>query len=58
MASAWIEHIRDFAKRNGVTYGCALSDKKCAAEYKKMKSPPPEKKVEKRQKKNLITFSS
>jgi hypothetical protein len=34
MPSAWIEHIKDFAKRKGITYGCALSDPKCSEEYK------------------------
>jgi hypothetical protein len=25
-ASAWVEHIKKYAKDNGITYGCALSD--------------------------------
>lgn len=33
MVSAWVEHIRDFAKRNNLTYGCALSDPNCSKEY-------------------------
>ena len=33
MPSAWVEHIKEFAKRKGMTYGCALSDAECKAEY-------------------------
>lgn len=33
----WIKHIRDFAKRNGVTYSCALSDPRCVEEYRNPK---------------------
>ncbi len=35
----WILHIRDYAKRNKVTYSCALSDPKCLEEYKQKKLP-------------------
>jgi hypothetical protein len=42
--SKWIEHIRDFAKRNNLTYGCALSDPKCSEEYR-IKNPKPVKAV-------------
>jgi len=41
--SKWVEHIKDFAKRNNLTYGCALSDPKCSEEYR-VKFPKPDKK--------------
>ena len=34
----WIKHIREYAKRNGVTYSCALIDPRCVEEYR---NPPP-----------------
>lgn len=39
MTNAWIEHIKQFAKRKGLTYGCSLSDPQCKAEYYAKKSP-------------------
>lgn len=48
MPSKWIEHIRDFAKRNNLTYGCALSDPKCSEEYRN-KYPKPVKAVKGKQ---------
>jgi hypothetical protein len=39
MTNAWIEHIKQFAKRKGLTYGCSLSDPECKAEYYAKKSP-------------------
>jgi hypothetical protein len=30
--SKWIQHVKDFAKRNNVSYGCALSMPECKAE--------------------------
>jgi hypothetical protein len=39
MANAWVEHIRKFARENGKTYGCALSDPACKASYKSNKKP-------------------
>jgi len=52
MPSAWVEHIRDFAKRNNLTYGCALSDPKCSEEYR-IKFPKPAKKGKKGKKLDL-----
>jgi len=37
MPSKWIEHIKDFASRNNLSYGCALSDPRCKEEYHKNK---------------------
>jgi len=45
--TAWTEHIKDFAKRNNMTYGCALSDPKCSAEYKEKRPPKLNKKEQK-----------
>lgn len=46
--TAWTEHIKDFAKRKGITYGCALSDADCKAEYH-AKRPPKLNKKEKKE---------
>jgi hypothetical protein len=45
MASAWVEHVKDYAKRKGLSYGCALSDPKCSKEYKTGKALAGMKKV-------------
>jgi hypothetical protein len=31
---AWVQHIKDFAKEKGITYGCALSDPECSRTYR------------------------
>lgn len=33
MVNKWIEHIKEYSKRNNITYGCALSLKECKDEY-------------------------
>ena len=33
--NAWVEHVRSFALKNGLSYSCALSDPRCKASYKK-----------------------
>jgi hypothetical protein len=30
----WVAHVRSFALKNGITYGCALSDPRCKETYK------------------------
>ena len=35
--SAWVQHIRDFAKSKGITYACALSDPNCSITYQASK---------------------
>jgi hypothetical protein len=35
MANRWIEHVREFAKRNNTTYACAISTPECKEEYRK-----------------------
>jgi len=37
MPNAWVEHTRAFAKKNGLTYGCAISDPKNKESYHKQK---------------------
>jgi uncharacterized membrane-anchored protein YjiN (DUF445 family) len=41
MPSAWIEHIRDFAKQKKLSFGCALSDPECSRTYRLKKNPLP-----------------
>jgi len=43
MVNRWVEHIRKFAKENGKTYGCALSDPACRASYKPLPKKPTQK---------------
>jgi hypothetical protein len=43
--SSWTDHIKRWAKANGTTYACALSDPKCRADYSKGRSAPAEKKA-------------
>lgn len=44
--SKWVEHIKDFAKRNNMTYRDALKDPKCSEEYR-IKFPKSAKKSKK-----------
>ena len=37
MPSAWVEWIKKFAADNNTTYGCALSNPKCASTYRRWK---------------------
>ena len=34
MVNPWIQHIKNYASKNNLTYGCALSDPKCRDAYK------------------------
>jgi hypothetical protein len=45
MASAWVLHVKDFARRKGVAYGCALSDPDCSKEYRSNKAREGMKKI-------------
>jgi len=38
MANSWVEHVRKFASKNGISYGCAVSDPECKASYHKQKA--------------------
>ena len=35
MANAWIEHVKEYAKKNGMKYPVAVGDPGCKAAYKK-----------------------
>ena len=32
--TAWTDHVKEWAKKNGTTYGCALSKPECSASYR------------------------
>ena len=34
MANKWVAHVKQWAKKNNTTYGCAISDPNCAKDYK------------------------
>ena len=34
MSNEWIEHVKQFARENNLSYGCATSDARCKASYK------------------------
>jgi len=38
----WIVHVKKYAKKNNLSYGCAISDPECAKEYKMNKGKPKE----------------
>lgn len=38
----WIIHVKQYAKKKNMPYGCALSDHNCAKEYKMNKEKPKE----------------
>lgn len=40
MANKWVEHVRAFAKKNKMSYGCAISDPKCKSSYHSEKNVP------------------
>ena len=37
MPSAWVQHVKDFAAANNLSYGCAMSDPKCKSSYQSKK---------------------
>jgi hypothetical protein len=37
MVNPWIQHIKQYAKESGKSYGCALSDPECKSSYKEKK---------------------
>ena len=37
MVNAWVLHIKAFAAKHKIAYGCALSNPDCRASYKKKK---------------------
>jgi hypothetical protein len=47
MVSQWILHIKDYAQRHNLSYGCALSKPECRAEYREKYPKPLTKKQQK-----------
>ena len=47
MVNKWVEHVRQFAKENGLSYGCALSTAECRESYQSSKAPKATKKATK-----------
>lgn len=45
--SVWTDFVKDFARRNSVSYGCALSMPECSIEYRKKHPKPVPKKKQK-----------
>jgi hypothetical protein len=41
MSNNWVSHLRDFAKKNNISYGCAISNPQAKASYLQ-KYPTPE----------------
>ena len=39
MTNTWIQHIKDFASKNNLSYGCALSNPDCVKSYRQKKEP-------------------
>ena len=39
MANAWVNHVKQYAAANKLSYGCALSMSECKASYKSKKEP-------------------
>lgn len=39
MVNAWVMHCKEFAKKNGLAYGCAISNPECRASYHRAKRP-------------------
>lgn len=37
MSNPWIQHVKSFASRHGIAYGCAISDPKCKVSYSNVK---------------------
>jgi hypothetical protein len=33
MPNAWVEHVRNWAKKNKLSYACSVGKPKCRAEY-------------------------
>jgi len=41
MPNKWVEHVRSYAKKHGLSYGCAVSDPNCKKSYHDGKDVPP-----------------
>lgn len=65
MTNAWVQHVKSFAKKNNLSYGCAMTDPKVKVGYtpvtksKKQKATPVESvKAPVRPKKKLVIKES
>jgi hypothetical protein len=38
MPNRWVEHVKEFSRKKGLSYGCAISDPECKATYKSNKA--------------------
>ena len=56
MVNKWVEHIKTFAKKNNLSYACALSNKECINSYKKSKEKPLEVPIQPKKAKNQIAL--
>jgi hypothetical protein len=45
MVNSWIEHVKKFAKKNGLSYACAISNPDCKNSYKPKPKDKDKKKV-------------
>lgn len=43
MANAWVEHVRAYAKANGLSYACAMTTEGCKSSYKRPEKAPKKK---------------
>lgn len=37
--SNWVDYVKEFAKENNITYGCAMTNDECKRSYKLNKPP-------------------
>jgi hypothetical protein len=44
MPNAWVNHVKQYAATNKISYGCALSMSECKSSYKSKKEPKKESK--------------
>jgi hypothetical protein len=61
MPSAWVDYVKQFAAKKGISYGCALSDPEVKAGYaasKPAKMPKAPKKSKKALQKDLAKMLS
>lgn len=55
MANPWVEYVKSYASKNGITYGCALSTPGLNVKYRSGEEPMAEQKMKKPRKgKKLI----
>lgn len=40
MPNPWVLHVKEFSKKNKLSYGCAITNDECKKEYQKKKKMP------------------